>query len=89
MDKRTVSGLHNINADHITGITVTGNEIDNFEQYLLGVSRIVGVSSANLSSSIALINNEILNLSTSGLSTDNNLGLFDFRFGKFQNNVWN
>jgi hypothetical protein len=76
MDKRTVSGLHNIRADLIIATTYSGVQINNFEQYLLGLTNIVGISSSNVSSSIALIENDIINLSTTSVSygtTINNL----------------
>ena len=34
---KTLSGLYDISADHITGVTFSGNYIDNFEDYLLGI----------------------------------------------------
>ena len=56
---RTLNGLRTINADHITSTIYSGVQINNFEQYLLGVSSIVGILSANYDSSIALINGNI------------------------------
>jgi hypothetical protein len=70
MDKRTVSGLHNIKADFISGITYSGVQIHNFEEYLLGVSNFVGILSTSVSSSISLIETNINHLSISGLATE-------------------
>lgn len=61
---RNVYNSKDITVNHISGITYSGIQIDNSEQYLLGVSNVVGISTYNISSSISLIQNNIIQLST-------------------------
>ena len=49
---KTLSGLYDVTADHVTGITFSGNYINNFEDYLLNYNNTsisYGTSISNLS----------------------------------------
>ena len=66
---KTLSGLYDITADHITGITYSGVVINNIEDYLLSTSNNNLNLGASLSSTITDLNQYELNTSTSFSNT--------------------
>ena len=62
---KTLSGLYDVTADYIIGVTYSGNYITNLKDYLLNVSSSSFVLGTSLTLSIIDLNNYELDISTS------------------------
>ena len=64
---KTLSNMRSLEVDLISGITYSGIVINNFEQYMLGLSGNIGITSANYGTSIANLQSHKLESSVNTL----------------------